>query len=52
MNRESLKCYRKAGEIAEEVLNEGLKKIKPGVKVLEVAEFVEKSIIEKGGKLG
>ncbi len=50
MNRESLKCYRKAGEIAEEVLNEGLKKIKPGVKVLEVAEFVEKSIIEKGGK--
>jgi len=50
MKEESLSYYKKAGEIAKEVLEEGLKKIKPGVKLLEVAEFVEAKIIEKGGK--
>ncbi len=50
MEEESLKYYRKAGEIAREVLEEGLKKIQPGVKLLEVAEFVENLILEKGGK--
>ncbi|RLG56859.1 MAG: type II methionyl aminopeptidase, partial [Candidatus Hydrothermarchaeota archaeon] len=50
MKEESLSYYKKAGEIAKEVLEEGLKKIKPGVKLLEVAEFVEARIIEKGGK--
>jgi len=50
MKEKSLSYYKKAGEIAKEVLEEGLKKIKPGVKLLEVAEFVEARIIEKGGK--
>ena len=50
MEEESLIYYRKAGEIAREVLEEGLKRIKPEVKLLEVAEFVENMIKERGAK--
>lgn len=42
--------YRKAGEIAASVMEAGLKKIKEGRKLLEIAEYVEGVIAEKGAK--
>ena len=43
--------YLKAGRIAAEVMEKGLGKIKEGAKLLDLAEYVEGAIIEKGGKL-
>ncbi|AEA47872.1 type II methionyl aminopeptidase [Archaeoglobus veneficus] len=40
----------KAGEILRQVRAEAVKLIKPGVRLLEVAEFVENRIVELGGK--
>lgn len=40
--------YAKAGVIAAEVMDAGLEKIGSGVKLLDVAEFVEKLTVEKG----
>ncbi|CAB3289210.1 Methionine aminopeptidase [Methanocaldococcus lauensis] len=40
----------KAGEIASKVRDEAVKLIKPGVKLLEVAEFVENRTKELGGE--
>lgn len=40
----------KAGEIARKVKEEATDLIKPGAKLYEIAEFVEKRIIELGGK--
>lgn len=48
MNEQELERYRKAGKIAAEVLQEGLKKIQPDVKLIEVANFVEELIRQKG----
>ncbi len=45
-----LKSYEKAGEIVRRVKEEVVKLVKPGVRLLEVAEFVERRIIELGGK--
>ncbi len=45
-----LEKYEKAGEILRKVKEEVVKLVKPGVKLLDVAEFVEKRIIELGGK--
>jgi methionyl aminopeptidase len=42
--------YRKAGKILAEVRGEAIAKVKEGVLLLEVAEFVEKSIRERGGE--
>lgn len=42
--------YREAGRIAALVMEEGLKKVNVGEKLLEVAEFVEKRISDLGGK--
>ena len=42
--------YEKAGEILKKVKEEVVKLVKPGVKLLDVAEFVEKRIVELGGK--
>jgi methionyl aminopeptidase len=42
--------YRSAGRILAEVREEAKEKIKEGVLLLEVAEFVENSIREKGGE--
>ena len=42
--------YRKAGRILAEIREEVLAKVKEGVLLLEVAEFVEKSIRERGGE--
>ncbi len=42
--------YKKAGKIAAKVLKEALKLIKPEVKLVEVADYVEKRIVELGGR--
>jgi methionyl aminopeptidase len=42
--------YKKAGKIAAGTMDEGLKMIKPGVKLLDVANAVEGRIEEKGAK--
>jgi len=42
--------YRKAGRILAEIREEVLAKVKEEVLLLEVAEFVEKSIRERGGE--
>jgi methionyl aminopeptidase len=47
---EILEKYKKAGEISAKIKNEVLKKIKPGMNILELAEFIEKRIFELGGK--
>lgn len=47
---EDLSLYREAGEIAREVMKAGVKKIKPGKKLLDLAEFVESKISEAGAK--
>ena len=46
---EVLEKYRKAGRILAEVRGEAIKKVKVGVKLLDVAESVERSIQQKGG---
>ena len=51
MNEAILEKYEKAGRIAREARNFGKKMIRPGRSFLEVAEGVEKKIIEKGGGL-
>jgi methionyl aminopeptidase len=50
MTEDELKLLIKAGKIAAEARDTGAKMIKPGVKVLDVCETVEKIIIEKGAK--
>lgn len=45
-----LEKYERAGEIVRKVKEEVVKLVKPGVKLLEVAEFVESRIVELGGK--
>jgi methionyl aminopeptidase len=42
--------YRKAGKILAEIRGEAIAKVKEGVLLLEVAEFVEKSIRERRGE--
>lgn len=50
MDSETLEKYRKAGEISKQVKKEVLERIKPGMRILELAEFIEKRILELGGK--
>lgn len=50
MTEDELKLLLKAGEIAAEARDTGAKMVKPGVKVLDVCETVEKIIMEKGAK--
>ncbi len=45
-----LEKYLEAGKIAKQVREEAVKLIKPGVRLLEVAEFVESRIRELGGE--
>ncbi|MFH0817870.1 MAG: type II methionyl aminopeptidase [Candidatus Micrarchaeota archaeon] len=47
----AIEDYEKAGKIAREVLEAWGKKIKPGVKLLEIAEGVEGEILSKGGSI-
>ena len=50
MDSETLEKYKKAGEISKQVKKEVLEMIKPGMRILELAEFIEKRILELGGK--
>jgi methionyl aminopeptidase len=50
MEKEVLKKYRRAGKICQEVKAFARKQLKPGVKVLDLAEKIEKMIRDKGGK--
>ncbi|NJD99181.1 type II methionyl aminopeptidase [Thermococcus sp. LS1] len=43
-------AFIKAGEIARQVKKEVINLIKPGAKLYDIAEFVERRIIELGGK--
>lgn len=45
-----LRVYRESGEIAREVMKAGLKMVKPGEKLLDVAEHVEEKIAEAGAR--
>lgn len=47
---EAIEKTIKAGEILKKVLKEAEEKVAVGVKILEVAEFIEKRIIEFGAK--
>lgn len=50
MDAEVLDKYIKAGQVLAKVLKEAAPKVEVGVPLLEVAEFVEGSIISKGAK--
>ncbi|MCD6487859.1 MAG: type II methionyl aminopeptidase [Desulfurococcales archaeon] len=41
--------YRRAGDIAKRVREEAVRIAKPGMKLLELAEYIEKKIFELGG---
>ena len=50
MNKEILDKYRKAGKIVIEIKENISKKIKPGMKLLDLANMIEDGIMQKGGK--
>jgi methionyl aminopeptidase len=50
MDADVLESYRKAGEILAAVLAEARPKVRVGVPLLEVAEFVEGAIISRGAQ--
>jgi methionyl aminopeptidase len=50
MEPEVLDKYVKAGRICSEIRESVLARIKPGMKLLELADFIEDSIREKGGE--
>ncbi|MCC7552117.1 type II methionyl aminopeptidase [Candidatus Micrarchaeota archaeon] len=47
---EDIKNYIKAGQIANKILNNSKKMIIPGESYLDIAETIEKMIIDEGGK--
>ncbi|MBI4231811.1 type I methionyl aminopeptidase [Candidatus Peregrinibacteria bacterium] len=49
-NSEEIKAMRESGKILAEVLEECIKRAKPGVSTLELDKFAEEFIIKKGGK--
>jgi methionyl aminopeptidase len=51
MEKEVLEKYKKAGKIAAEAKEFGLKLIKPGALAIEIVEDVEKKIFQLGGKI-
>ena len=50
MDSATFEKYRKAGEISAQIKKEVLEKIKPGMKILDLAEFIEKRVAELGGR--
>ncbi len=50
MDEEEIKNYIRAGEIAARVRDFAERTIKPGMKILDLAEMVERKIVEMGGK--
>ncbi len=51
MEKEILENYQKAGAIHKEVREFAVKEVKEGVKVLDLAEKIEKMIKDKGGEI-
>jgi len=49
MDKEILEKYKKAGEIARTVRDEGKAMVKPGVKIIDIAEKIESRTKELGG---
>jgi len=49
MDEHALRCYLRAGEIAREVVRKGADRIAAGVKLIDIAEFVEGEIVRLGG---
>ncbi|MDK2781200.1 MAG: methionyl aminopeptidase [Archaeoglobi archaeon] len=47
---EALEKYRKAGRIVSEILRDVPSKVEKGLSIIELAEWIEKKIEEKGGK--
>ncbi|MBU0899083.1 MAG: type II methionyl aminopeptidase [Nanoarchaeota archaeon] len=50
MEENILEKYKKAGSITATIREDLLKKIKPGMKILEIAEYVDAEIEKRGGK--
>lgn len=50
LDEEALQNYRKAGKILAEVREEIKKIVKPGVKLVEIAELAERLIVERGAR--
>ncbi|MDO8647504.1 MAG: M24 family metallopeptidase, partial [Candidatus Diapherotrites archaeon] len=50
MKKQEFECYIKAGKIATKVKANARKHAKVGMKLLDLAECIEKEIIEEGGK--
>ncbi len=50
MDEEEIKSYIRAGEIAAHVRDFVERIVRPGMKILDLAEMVEKKIVEMGGK--
>jgi methionyl aminopeptidase len=51
MEKKELEAYRKAGKIASEVREKSRELVRANVKILDIAEKVEKMIKDEGGKL-
>jgi methionyl aminopeptidase len=51
MDEKELASYRRAGGIAKSVRESTRKLVKPGAKILDVAEEIEKNIVEAGGSI-
>jgi len=52
MEEHEIECYRKAGSIAREVVDYAKGFIKPGMKLIDIAEKIDAKIIELGGDFG
>lgn len=50
LSEEELEAYRKAGKLVAEVREQVRPLVKPGTALLEIAEVVEESIAQRGGK--
>ncbi len=50
LTEEELEAYRKAGKLLAEVREQARPLVKPGTTLLEIAEVVEESIAQRGGK--
>ena len=50
MEKKVLDSYIKAGKISSQIRHEVLAKVKPGMKILDLAEMIEKRIFELGGE--
>ncbi len=50
LSSEEIRKYIKAGEIAARVRELAIKHVKPGMRILNIAEFIESKIREFGGK--